>query len=166
LQFEIGAGNLEKARKIFRISLGLVVVIALLGVLVLLFAGPLLYELWTRKALMPPTVMWNIFIVGIFFNAVWWVSAVVFQATNRPYDFAFAGVLSALLSLICSYFFSQIWGLTGAALGSLIMDLLLFVYVLPRSCMLVNQKLNILINDVYIDIVGFINKELNRRKYV
>jgi len=153
LQFEIGAGNMQKARKIFRIALSFVCLIALFGIVLLFFFGPWFYELWTRKALTPPSMMWNVFIIGIYFNAVWWMSSVIFQAVNRPYDFAMAGVISAILSVICSYFLALHFGLTGAAIGSLLMDLVLFFYVLPRSCKLIGQRLNCLIIDSLNDII-------------
>lgn len=151
LQFEIGAGNMEKARKILRIALSLVVVIAFGGMIILFFGGPWLYEIWTRKALNPPTLMWNIFIVGIAFNAVWWTTSFVFQVMNKPYDFAIAGVICSLVSVIASYFLAIPFGLNGAALGSLIMDVFLFFYILPRSCKLMEQPLNLLISEAWMD---------------
>lgn len=151
LQFEIGAGNMQKARKIFRIALVLVIIIALFGMILLFFFGPWLYELWPRKALSPPPMMWNIFIIGIFFNAIWWTSSFIYQVMNRPYDFAFAGLISSMLSVMCSYFLAIQFGLTGAAFGSLLMDILLFFYVLPRSCQLIGQPIKILLKESITD---------------
>lgn len=151
LQFEIGARNMEKVRKIFRVSLVFVVVIALIGMVCLYLFGPWLYELWTRKVLTPPSMMWNVFILGIGFNAIWWLTAVVFPAMNKPYDFAIAGLISASFSVLCSYFLAMGFGLTGAAIGSLVMDLLLFIYVFPRSCKLIGQKMRTLVKDSITD---------------
>lgn len=151
MQFELGAGNMLKARKIFRMSLILVIIIAIVGSIFLYFLGPWFYELWTRKALSPPTMMWNVFILGIVFNAVWWTTSFVFTAMNKPYDFAIAGVIGAIISVACSYPLAQVYGLTGAAIGSLIMDLLLFFYVFPRSCKLIGQKMKSLIKDSITD---------------
>lgn len=147
LQFEIGAGNMEKARKIFRIALSLVVMIALVGSVFLFIFGSWFYELWTQKALILSPMMLNIFIIGIVFNAVWWTSSFIFSVMNRPYDFAWAGVLSALLSVVASYFLALQFGLIGAAIGSLLMDVILFFYVLPKSCKLLDQSLSQLINE-------------------
>lgn len=147
LQFEYGNGNLEKVRKIFRMALSFVIVVAFCGIIFLYVGGPWLYEMWTQKALKPPTAMWNIFLIGIGFNAVWWISSVIFQATNRPFDFAVAGTIAAIISVIGSYFLTEYYGLTGAAIGNLILDLILFLYVLPRSCKLIGQPLYSLIKD-------------------
>jgi len=151
MQFELGAGNMLKAKKIFRTSLGLVILIAIGGSLFLYLFGPWFYEIWTRKALNPPIMMWNVFILGIIFNAVWWMSSFVFTAMNKPYDFAIAGLVSASLSVVCSYFSAKMFGLTGAAIGSLVMDILLFIYILPRSCSLIGQKMSVLLKDSIVD---------------
>jgi len=151
MQFEIGAGHMAKARKIFRITLVLVLVVALAGSIFLYFGGSWFYGLWTRNVLSPPIMMWNVFIIGIIFNAVWWTTSSVFTAMNKPYDYALAGVISATLAVVCSYYLAISFGLTGAAFGSLIMDILLFIYILPRSCKLVGQEIKNLIKDSITD---------------
>lgn len=147
LQFEIGAGNLPQARKIFRFGLMIITLIAITGMIFLFFGGPWFYEIWTRKALNPPAMMWNIFIIGILFSGIWWMSADVLIAANRPYEFTIAGTIVAAFAVLASYVLSIHFGLTGAAIGSLILDVLLFVYVLPRSCKLIEQPLSKLVMD-------------------
>lgn len=158
LQFEIGAGNFVKARKVFRFGLSVISIIALSGVVFLYFGGPWFYELWTRKALNPPAMMWNVFIIGILFNALWWMSSDVLIATNKPYEFTIAGVIVALIAVGASYFLSIPYGLTGAAIGSLLLDVILFVYVLPRSCKIIEQPLHTLLIDSIDDFKLFLKK--------
>lgn len=159
LQFEMGAGNLEKARKIFRFGLSVISIIALSGVVFLYFGGPWFYELWTRKALNPPAMMWNVFIVGILFNALWWMSSDVLIAANKPYEFTIAGVVVALIAVVASYFLSMYFGLTGAAMGGLLLDLILFFYVLPRSCNIIEQPLGTILVDTVNDFKLFLKKK-------
>jgi O-antigen/teichoic acid export membrane protein len=151
LQYEMGAGNFVKARKIFRFGLLIITIIAVTGVVFLFFGGPWFYELWTRKALNPPAMMWNIFIIGIIFNAIWWMSSDVLIAANKPYEFTIAAVIAAVLAVVISYFLSLSFGLTGAAIGSLFLDIFLFAYVLPRSCKLIEQPLTSLIGEAIVD---------------
>lgn len=160
IQFEIGAGNIKKARKILRMALGLVLFIALIGTLFLYFFGPWLYEIWTQKALSPPPLMWNIFIFGILFSAFWDTVAIVFRALNKPYELAIAGVVFSLVSVFISYFLSKTYGLTGAALGTIILDILMVFYVLPRSCKLMGQPLTSLFVAIYKDFLGMVNTKL------
>lgn len=151
LQFELGAGNLVKARKIFRFGLTIITIIAIIGVIFLYFGGPWFYELWTQRALNPPAMVWNIFIIGIVFNAIWWMSSDVLIAANKPYEFTLGGIIAAVLAVIISYFLSIYFGLTGAAVGSLFLDIFLFAYVLPRSCKSIKQSFTTLISDSFVD---------------
>lgn len=160
IQFEIGAGNMKKARKILRMAMGLVFFIALTGTTFLSFFGPWLYELWTQKTLSPPPLMWNIFIFGILFNALWNTAAIVFRAVNKPYELAIAGVVISLVSVWFSFFLSKTYGLAGAALGTIALDVLMIFYALPRSCRLMGQPLSSLITAIYKDFVGMVNTKL------
>jgi O-antigen/teichoic acid export membrane protein len=156
LQYEMGAGNLPKARKIFRFGLSLITLVALSGAVFLYFGGPWFYEIWTRKALNPPAMMWNIFIFSVIFNAVWWMSSDVLIAANRPYDFTIAGVIAACLAVTISYFLSIPFGLTGAAVGSLFMDLALMIYTVPKALKLLNQSLKTYYIDAKDDLIELI----------
>lgn len=154
LQYEIGAGHLDRARRIFRVGLAMIASIAFVGMIALFVSGEWLYGVWTHKALNPPPAMWNIFIAGIGFNAVWWPASFVFQVMNRPYDFAVAGVFCAIVSVVVSYVLARTYGLSGAAAGTVLMDVLLFMYVLPRSCSLLGQSLRHLPREILSDCFG------------
>ena len=140
-QFEIGRGNLNIARKIYKISFSWTILIALIGVLFLYFFGPWLYTIWTQKSLDPPKLMWNILILSIPFNGAWWISGIVFQAYNKPYYLTLAGTIVSILSIILTYFFALNFGLSGVAISSAILDILLMFYLLPLSCKLLNLPL-------------------------
>lgn len=160
LQYEIGADNFVKARKIFRFGLTIITIISLLGAVLLYLWGPWFYEIWTRKTLNPPTLMWNVFIIGIVFNAIWWMSSDVLIATNKPYDFTIPAILVAIVSVAITYFSSLFFGLTGASIGSLLLDVLLFIYVLPRSCKLIEQKLTTLFGDCIFDFKNLLKNNM------
>lgn len=142
LQFEIGAGNFIKARKIFRFGISVVFLIAAIGTVFLFIGGQWFYQIWTHKALSLPPVMWNLFLIGIVFSGLWWMSSEIFITANRPFDFVIASTIVAFVSLILSYYFAKLWGLTGAAIGSLFLDITLFVYIFPRGCKLIYQRMN------------------------
>jgi len=162
LQFDIGAGNLPQARKIFRFGLLIITLISLIGMIFLFFGGPWFYEIWTRKALNPPAMMWNIFIVGILFSGIWWMSSDVLIAANKPYEFTIAGTIVAVIAVICSYFLSRVIGLTGAAIGSVLLDIALFIVILPKSLKLISQPIKKFPIDLLEDSKNYILKLKNR----
>lgn len=141
LQYEIGQGQIDKARKIFVYAVRSVLVFSVFGIAFLAVFGLPLYDIWTHNELNPPVMMWNTFLAGIFFNAVWGTSSFVFEAVNKPYRFAVTAVICVTISIICSYIFCLQWGLVGVAIGGLIFDVLMSLYVLPVSCKLIGQPL-------------------------
>jgi len=142
LQFELGKENWLKGQKIYLYSIRSSFVLSLLGIIFLGFFGLPLYNIWTHKVLTPTPLMWFIFLVGILVNAVWWTSSVVFRAMNNPYQLSISGVIAAFISIAASYFLCLYWGLTGAAIGSLIFEIIMSVYILPLSCKMMNLSIS------------------------
>lgn len=159
LQYELGAGRLESAKKVFRFSIITVFFIAVIGSIFLATFGLKFYSFWTQNEFIVPHLMWYSFILGILFNALWWTAAMIFRAVNKPYKFAFIALASSILSVLSSYGLSQIWGLNGAAIGSLVLDVLMAFLILPYACRLL--EMNVLdifrygihdLKDVYVKI--------------
>ena len=144
LQYEIGEGNIRSAQKIYRISIIFSFIIAISGVMFLAFFGLWFYQIWTNNELNVPPTMWYIFIVGILFHACWWSSEPVFRAKNEPYKFALVGVFAAFVSVSLTYIFSKYWGLTGAALGALSLDVIMAFVIIPKSLNLLNLNFGII----------------------
>jgi O-antigen/teichoic acid export membrane protein len=146
LQFEIGAGRMEKAQKLFLYSLRLTLLLSVLGVAFLAIFGLPLYNWWTQKALTPPLAMWYIFLLGVLLNAVWWTACTVFRAMNKPYPLAISGIAASVVSIVISYFCCKLWNLNGAALGSLVFEVIMMFYILPVSCKQMEIKITRILN--------------------
>ncbi|MDO6519611.1 lipopolysaccharide biosynthesis protein [Zobellia uliginosa] len=151
LQYEIGEGNMEKARKIYRFSIVSSFIIAFIGVVFLAIFGLWFYQLWTQNELHVPESMWYIFVTGILFHAFWWSSEPVFRAKNEPFKFAKAGITSACFSVLLTYIFSKYWGLTGAAMGALSLDLMMALIIMPLSAAMLNLKPIDILSHAYSD---------------
>ena len=168
LQYEIGQGTWEKARKLFRTSLAITFLLAIAGMFFLFLFGLWFYSIWTNKALDPPVAMWNIFILGIGFNALWWTASVMFRAVNQPYRVSLAGLIASILSVGATWILSSAWGLTGAAGGVLVLDLLLAFYVLPVSCKMIDQNVKTMLKETLLDFREISNlqfKTLSNHKF-
>ncbi len=142
LQYEIGAGNTSNAHRLFRVSIFGVFLMAVVGGLLLWAIGPWVYQLWTRNELEVPPYVWEFFVIGIFFNALWWSAGMVFRAVNKPYRFALAGLIGSLIAVALTYYLSLQFGLAGAAVGYLFLDLAMALYILPVSCRILNMSLS------------------------
>ncbi len=153
LQYEIGQRNVEKSQKIYRFAIVSSLLIAFLGVVFLAFFGLWFYKLWTHNELIVPPLMWYIFVISVLFNALWWTSSVVFKAFNEPYKFAYFGIGTAIFSIIFTYVFSIKFHLVGAALGSLSLDFLLALFIMPIANKLMQMSLSDLLNNGLKDIL-------------
>ena len=153
LQYQIGSGSLGKARQVFRVSLAFAFFSSLAGVAVLSFIAPIFYDKWTHNALHPPSSMWYIFYIGIVLNSLWWTGLSVFWAFNKPGGFTFAGLIGAVISVAISFVLAKYFGLIGAAIGSLSLEVVMVIYILPASCKLLQQSLKTFLRELLDDIV-------------
>lgn len=144
LQIAYGKGDTPLVKKIYIYSIQIVTVVALIGVLALMVFGPQLYTWWTRNELQVPSLVWSVFMIGIPFNAVWWTAGTVFRAINKPLRFSIYGFASALISTVMSYALSYPFHLLGAAIGFVLMDIVMFFLVIPLS----NKEMDVSISDL------------------
>ncbi len=140
LQFEIGKNNWKTAQKVFRIALLSVFLMSFLGFIFLAFFGLWFYGFWTQNQLEVPQAMWYLFISSMLFNALWWTTEMVFGAVDKPRKMAEYGIAASLISVVLTYFLSLQFGLEGAALGAVSLDLILVFLVVPYGCKLMQMS--------------------------
>ena len=140
LQFEYGRGNLPLVQKLFRIAVDISIVIGFIGACILCFTGLNLYNWWTQNVLSVDKTVWNIFMIGVFMNAIWWTSVVSYRMTNQPKHFAIASTSMACFSVLVCYTASKAWGFNGAALATTLFETIMAIYILPDSCKLLRMK--------------------------
>lgn len=140
LQYEYGQGHIQTVHKYFRVAVILSMLIGFIGCSVLVAFGLNIYGWWTNSILTVPHSVWNVFMLGAFFNAVWWTSVVTYRMTNQPYHFAIASTVMSFVSVGLTYVLSFPFGLLGAAIGCTLFELVMALYVLPDSCRMLGMK--------------------------
>lgn len=158
LQYEYGRGNMNTVHRLFRIAIVFSMFIGILGTVFLMIFGLDIYQWWTKSSLPVPMNVWHTFMIGILLNAIWWTSVVTYRMTNQPYHFAIMSTIAASISVAGSYFLSLHLDLWGAALGTILYDIIMMFYVLPDSCHLLNMKVKDLFIYIVEDIVFLKNK--------
>lgn len=153
-QFEMGAGNRDKAKKIFTGALALNITMAILFIVGLTLFGEPLYHWWTKNALDVPSAVWYIFIGGILFYALWFTFAFVFEALNRPYDLTIPGIITACLSVSTCWVLSGGYGMKGAAISVLLFDVIMCLILVPHS--------RRIIKITFSDLTGVVRQVLGR----
>lgn len=140
LQYEYGQGNMKTVHRLFRLSVLSSILVGLIGTILLSLFGLDIYNWWTQSQLSVSTEVWNTFVVSILFNAVWWTAMVAYPVTNQPCHFAIPSITTASLSVVISYMLSIYLGLWGAALGTMLFELVMMLYVLPDGSRLLGMK--------------------------
>lgn len=138
LQIAIGEGKNKLAQRLFVTSMHISWLTAIVGIIVLAIFGLRLYNWWTQNVLDVSEEIWYLFLIGVFFNAMWWTASVVFRATNQPYLYAVYCIASALVSLLLCYILSLQFGMLGAVIGYVSLDIIMAILVLPTSCKRIN----------------------------
>ncbi len=128
-----GAGNITKAAKLHRTGVAVSIVLAISGVIVLTLFGKDLYSLWVGKSINLPFHLLLIFLLPIPFHSFWFTSSVVHVACNQHEGLAVRYLFAALLSAVACLLLSKYQGIEGAAVSTLLADILLIPYVLKRS---------------------------------
>lgn len=136
LQYEYGQGNMNTVHRLFRLSVLCSIFVGVIGVIFLSLFGLDIYNWWTQSQLYVSSEIWNTFVVGILFNAVWWTAMVAYPVTNKPYHFAIVSTITACLSVVFSYVLSIYLGLWGSVMAAMLFELIMMIYVLPNSCSL------------------------------
>lgn len=137
-----GSNDLAKIARLHRISVGVSTVLACISVFFLAFFGQIFYEWWTGKAIELTEHLLLFFLIPIPFNAFWYTSSVVHMASNQHEGLALRYLISSGLTIVMCIIFSYYQGIEGAALSTLLMDLILIPYVLTHSLALTGDSWN------------------------
>ena len=90
--------------------------------------------------------MWYTLISAMLFNALWYTSEMVFRAVNQPKRMGIYGIIAAILSVLLTYLFATFYGITGAAIGAVSLDLILVFLVVPNGCKIMKMSMNDLVS--------------------
>ncbi|SDE95971.1 lipopolysaccharide biosynthesis protein [Cellulophaga baltica] len=146
LQIAIGKNDWKTAKQIFRVSIIGVFLLSLIGVIFLAIFGLWFYNIWTNNELELPQAMWYTLISAMLFNALWYTSEMVFRAVNQPKRMGIYGIIAAILSVLLTYLFATFYGITGAAIGAVSLDLILVFLVVPNGCKIMKMSMNDLVS--------------------
>lgn len=140
LTYLFGAGDKQRAARLHRVGVGMSITVAFAGVFTLALAGPFLYEFWVGKTIVLPRKLLMIFLLPIPFNALWITSSVVHSACNQHEGLAKRYLAATILSLFFCLILAHFKGIEGAALSTLVVDMLLIPYVFSRSLKLTGDS--------------------------
>jgi O-antigen/teichoic acid export membrane protein len=158
-----GANNKQQTLKLHRVGVGISVAISLIGVVALALIGPFLYKIWIGKSLLLPYHLLLIFLLPIPFNALWLTSSVVHMASNQHEGLAKRYLLACVLSVVTCYILSYFQGIEGAALSTIVSDLVLIPYVVSQSLILTEDNWKAFFPGVLIELKSLLKLFLTKK---
>ena len=142
LSILFGAGELHRVARLHRLGVALSVTIACLSVLFLALFGHTLYNLWTENTILLSQHLLLLFLLPMPFYALWFTSSVVHMASNQHEKLAIRYLTAVGLSVIACASLSYFFGIEGAAVSTLIGDIVLIPYVFKTSLKLTGDTWN------------------------
>lgn len=139
LSLLFGAGDFKRIARLHRIGVALSITAAFFCVLCLAIFGQSLYNFWTHNSIALPQSLLLLFLLPIPFNALWFTSSVIHMASNQYEGLALRYLIAMVLAIIACAVLSQLWGIEGAAVSTLISDIVLIPFVLKHSLKLTHD---------------------------
>ncbi|MEM8949154.1 MAG: polysaccharide biosynthesis C-terminal domain-containing protein [Pseudomonadota bacterium] len=106
---------------------------ALLACGALALATPWILEVWTQGKITPWPGVYLTLLAAVLVWAAHTLAANVLQSTNNHQRFAVAFLMAGVVGLAIAVPLTQLFSLPGAALASLLVELAVLFYVLPRA---------------------------------
>lgn len=135
----VGAGDLAKARAILRRATQLSMFVSVTLVVVLAAAGPSIIRWWTRGSVDPPPELLNLLLFGVSCNTIWSVASIALAATNRHKRMAVVYLVGTVAALLVAVPLTATFGVTGAALALLAIDVAMVTYVLRAALRVIDD---------------------------
>lgn len=139
LSRSVGSGRLQEARTIQRRAVQLAAVASLALMATLFVIGPATIRWWTRGIVDPPVPLLGVLLLVIFANTFWFTLTTALAATNRHTRMAIVYLASTLVALLLAIPLSATFGLIGAAVALLAIDVAMGIYVFPASLRVVED---------------------------
>ena len=141
IAYAYGKGDMALVRKVHWQVCRLGIWFALLACSALAIATPLILEIWTQGQIAPWPGVYLTLLAAVLFWAGHALVANVLQATNNHQRFALIFLLSSIAGLALAVPLTHLFSLPGAALASLLVELTVFLYVLPGAARFGDGKL-------------------------
>jgi O-antigen/teichoic acid export membrane protein len=130
LSAAFGAGNVGLARTLHRRACQIAIAMSLACSVGLGIIGPHIYGGWTRHAVRFDPLTFNILLLVIVANSIWYTSSVVPMASNRHAKIAIGYVIGTFFSLALAWVLMKPFGMAGAAAALLVIDCIMVGLVL------------------------------------
>jgi O-antigen/teichoic acid export membrane protein len=140
LSRSIGSQRFDEARSILRRSVQLSLAASGCLAVALTLAGPAAIRWWTHGVVGPPMELLYILLLVMIADSLWFTLTTPLVATNRHTRMAIVYLASTTAALLLALALAPPFGLPGAAIALLAIDVGMVVYVLPAALGVVHDN--------------------------
>jgi O-antigen/teichoic acid export membrane protein len=130
LSAAFGGGNISLARNLHRRACQIAFILSLACSVGLGIIGPYIYGSWTRHAVHFDRLTFDLLLVVVLANSMWYTSSVVPMASNQHEKIALGYMIGTLASLALAWPLMKPFGMAGAAAALLFIDAIMVWIVL------------------------------------
>lgn len=137
-----GRGDLLGAARLHRTAVFTALTISITLSVFLFVSGPWLYAIWTHQLLTVDASLLLALLASVPTGAVWYTSSMVPLSCNAYEGLALRFLIAALVSHVGCWGLCAVFGLRGAALSTLLADIIMMPYVFRLSLSLTGDRLS------------------------
>lgn len=120
-------------RTLHRRACQMALLLAVSIVTMMTLGGPFLIRLWTHGKVPPSGALLPILLAVVIFSSLWSTSATILTSTNQHKRLAAVFLGATAITCVATFLMARTWGLVGAAASLLISEILMNLFVLPRT---------------------------------
>jgi O-antigen/teichoic acid export membrane protein len=124
---QFGAGNFSAVVSIYKYGILGSVMISLATSLPVYFLAPYILEEWTSGHVLFDGFLLKVFLLSTVLTSFWQMSMIVLSATNQHSAFSLTYLFSALVGVLVTYGFSDIFGFNSPLIGMILFELLVIL---------------------------------------
>lgn len=134
-----GEKNILKIAQLHRLSILTSFIAAVAFTSFLYITGQNIFNFWTKDNLILSNDLLLLFLIPIPFNALWVTSSVIHMASNKHEGLAIRYLAAMILAVMACCVFSYNFGIRGAAISTIVSDVVLIPYVFYNSLKILGE---------------------------
>jgi O-antigen/teichoic acid export membrane protein len=147
--FAFGSGNLKLVKSIHHNSCNLALGLSALLFILLFSFGELFIEIWTHGRVPFDFILFITFLASLMLNSLWSTSSYLSYSINQHIQQSFFFLIASILGSIITYMILSYSDFSYAAMGIVIADLIMVVYVLKKNRRFLEEDISEFLNNVF-----------------
>lgn len=144
-----GSGNMKLVKLIHHKSCNLAFVLSVFLSALLLVFGKLILQFWTHGEVQPNQLLFFTLLLSLITSSLWSTSSFLSYSINQHAKQSVLFLLSCVVSSMFTYFFLKYFGLSAAAVGLLVGDVVMMYYTFKINKKILDESASAFIGSIF-----------------